>query len=173
LHQRRFRLRRWCLRLFPSPRHRHPNPFAIPVTAPVKKRVVVAAAPVAVVPVAKDEPPPPPQPAPEPVKQPEPVAIVEPASPAPVRELQQRPMILRPDRDARPEMVPNTVVMQPGTTLDVRLSESLSSKKNQTGDTFFATLDQPLVIDGYVIAERGARAEGRITDVENAKGRDG
>src|SRR5438132_10944988 len=30
------------------------------------------------------------------------------------------------------------------------------------GDTFIATLDKELVVDGFVIAERGARAEGRV-----------
>ena len=30
------------------------------------------------------------------------------------------------------------------------------------GDTFIATLDQELVVDGFVIAERGARVEGRV-----------
>ena len=33
----------------------------------------------------------------------------------------------------------------------VRLGEALSSQKNLTGDTFFATLDQPLVAGGFVI----------------------
>ena len=32
------------------------------------------------------------------------------------------------------------------------------------GDTFAGTLAQPLVVDGWVIAERGARVEGRIED---------
>ena len=30
------------------------------------------------------------------------------------------------------------------------------------GDTFTATLDKELVVDGFVIAERGARVEGRV-----------
>jgi hypothetical protein len=44
------------------------------------------------------------------------------------------------------------------------VGESLSTKRNQAGDTFLATLDQPLVIDGFVIAERGARLEGRVVE---------
>ena len=46
--------------------------------------------------------------------------------------------------------------------------ESLSSDRAQTGDTFSATLDQPLVVDGFVIAERGARLLGKVTSVEKA-----
>jgi hypothetical protein len=48
--------------------------------------------------------------------------------------------------------------------INVRLSEALSTEKNEKGDTFFATLDQPLVAGGFAIAERGARVEGRVVD---------
>jgi hypothetical protein len=50
----------------------------------------------------------------------------------------------------------------------VRLVEGLSSDRNQPGDTFSATLDTPLVVDGFVIAERGARVEGRVVDSAKA-----
>jgi hypothetical protein len=33
------------------------------------------------------------------------------------------------------------------------------------GDTFVATIDRELVVDGFVIAERGARVEGRVAAV--------
>jgi hypothetical protein len=59
----------------------------------------------------------------------------------------------------------NHVTLQPGTVVAVRLSEALSSDKNEKGDSFFATLDQPVAADGFVIAERGARVEGKIVDV--------
>jgi hypothetical protein len=36
------------------------------------------------------------------------------------------------------------------------------------GDTFTATLDQPLVVDGLVIAERGAHLEGRVVQSQRA-----
>jgi hypothetical protein len=65
---------------------------------------------------------------------------------------------------------PNTATIAPGTLVTVRLGESLSSQKNLTGDTFFATLDQPLVADGFVIAEKGARVEGKLVEVDKAKG---
>lgn len=48
--------------------------------------------------------------------------------------------------------------------LPVRIGETLSSARNQPGDTFLATLTQPLVIDGFIIAERGARLEGRVVE---------
>lgn len=52
--------------------------------------------------------------------------------------------------------------------LSVRIGESLSSAHNLAGDSFLATLTGPLVIDGWVIAERGARLEGRVEDVAQA-----
>jgi len=52
----------------------------------------------------------------------------------------------------------------------VRLSEALSSDNNEKGDTFFATLDAPLAADGFVIAERGARAEGIVDVVRGGRG---
>ena len=55
-----------------------------------------------------------------------------------------------------------------GTLLAVRIGEKLSSARNQAGDIFLATLTQPLVIDGWIIAERGARVEGRVVDATPA-----
>jgi hypothetical protein len=52
--------------------------------------------------------------------------------------------------------------------LPVRIGESLSSARNQSGDSFLATLTDPLVIDGWIIAERGARVEGRVVDTAPA-----
>jgi hypothetical protein len=48
------------------------------------------------------------------------------------------------------------------------LIETVSSDRNHPGDTFTATLDAPLVIDGFVIAEKGSRAEGRIVESQQA-----
>jgi hypothetical protein len=63
---------------------------------------------------------------------------------------------------------PHHVTIPAGTTITIRLADSLSSKKNQPGDVFSGTLDQPLVVDGFAIAERGARVQGKLADVEQA-----
>jgi len=52
--------------------------------------------------------------------------------------------------------------------MPVRLGESLSSDSNQAGDTFTATLDAPLTADGFVIAEKGARVEGRVVEAQKS-----
>jgi hypothetical protein len=46
----------------------------------------------------------------------------------------------------------------------VRLGQTLSSNRETSGDAFTATLTEPLIVDGYVLAERGARVEGRVVD---------
>jgi hypothetical protein len=38
----------------------------------------------------------------------------------------------------------------------------------EIGDNFLATLDRPLMAEGLVIAERGARLEGRVVELEKA-----
>ena len=55
-----------------------------------------------------------------------------------------------------------------GTILNARLVEGLSTERNHVGDTFSATLDQPLMVDSFVIAERGSRLQGKIVDVKES-----
>jgi hypothetical protein len=95
--------------------------------------------------------PPPPAPV-APVEQPVPVENV--SLPAPT-----------PNVEAR---VPHVVTLTAGTSLAVRIGETISSSRNQPGDSFLATLTQPLVIDGFIIAERGARLEGRVVEAAPA-----
>jgi hypothetical protein len=59
-----------------------------------------------------------------------------------------------------------SVTIPAGTLITVRLEEELDSNKNQSGDQFRASLDQPLVVDGFVLAERGARVSGRVVEVD-------
>jgi hypothetical protein len=48
------------------------------------------------------------------------------------------------------------------------LNQTVSTDQNQSGDVFSAILDQPVVADDFVIAERGARAEGRVVEAAKA-----
>jgi hypothetical protein len=61
------------------------------------------------------------------------------------------------------------VTLNAGLILPVRLVDGLSSERNAPGDAFAATLNQQVVADGFVIAERGARVEGRVVAVDRAK----
>jgi hypothetical protein len=88
--------------------------------------------------------------------------VTAPPTPAPQQEVRQPAPAPMPE--AR---TPNTVTIQPGTILAVRIGETISSLRNEVGDNFLATLDRPLVIDGFVIAERGARVEGRVVEAQH------
>jgi hypothetical protein len=51
----------------------------------------------------------------------------------------------------------------------VRINEKLSSDHNQPGDFFTATLVQPLVANGLVIAQPGQNIAGRVSEATSAK----
>ena len=113
----------------------------------------------------------------QPVNRERPVNDAQPASPEPPSAAPAAPPVAPAPPEPPKEVVheappapvqPHSVTVAAGTMIAVRLGETLSTKNNQPGDTFFATLSQPLVVDGLVIAERGARAEGRIVEVERA-----
>jgi hypothetical protein len=53
--------------------------------------------------------------------------------------------------------------------LTIRLEESLSTERNRTGDRFFGTVDSPVVINGLVLADRGATVSGQITRIKRAR----
>ena len=117
--------------------------------------------------LAESRPPvtPPPAPAPQ---------VAEPAPPPPPSNPEPAPerVALNPPPGTEtappPARVPRTVTIPAGTLITVRLAETLSTEKNQAGDSFAATLDQPLVVDGLAIAERGARVRGKVVEVERA-----
>jgi hypothetical protein len=58
------------------------------------------------------------------------------------------------------------VTLTTGTIIVVRLSEPLTADRATAGEHFHAFLAEPLVADGLVIAERGARVTGRIVDAQ-------
>ena len=60
------------------------------------------------------------------------------------------------------------MTIKQGTYVIVRINQWLSSDRNQQGDTFTATLEQPLVVDGVIAAPRGATVVGRVTEAQKA-----
>lgn len=96
-----------------------------------------------------------------PAVQPEPVREA-PAPPTvpPARTEPEKVVVPAPPPPPPPE--PPKVTLNAGMLIPVRLVDGLSSERNMPGDTFTATLDKELVVDGFVIAERGARVDGRV-----------
>src|ERR1039457_2303054 len=114
-----------------------PSPAAAAVVAQAPAPVVMAA------PVPRRAPPPAPPAPPAPPGPAEPENVTPPPTPPPAPE-------------------PHKVTLNAGMLLPVRLVDGVSSERNAPGDAFLATLDKELVVDGFVIAERGARVEGRV-----------
>jgi hypothetical protein len=59
-------------------------------------------------------------------------------------------------------------VLPAGNWITVRINQPLSSDHNQTGDAFTATLAEPVVVNGFVIARRGQTVGGRVLDAHKA-----
>jgi hypothetical protein len=64
--------------------------------------------------------------------------------------------------------VPARLTLKPGTFVTVRMSQGLSSDHAQQGDTFVATLAEPIVVDGVIVAQRGQTVYGRVTQAQKA-----
>src|SRR5258707_11598659 len=69
---------------------------------------------------------------------------------------------------AQPPMPSSALIVPAGTWITVRVNQPLSSNHNQQGDSFTATLDQPLVANGRVIARRGQTVAGVVDNVQKA-----
>ncbi len=57
-----------------------------------------------------------------------------------------------------------SVAAQTPATVSVRLIGPLSSESSQVGDSFMATLAEPLIMGDRVVAERGARVAGQVRE---------
>jgi hypothetical protein len=64
--------------------------------------------------------------------------------------------------NAQDQAVPPTLHLSSGTMVSVRLNQAISTDHNRSGDAFTATLDQPVVVNGWVVARRGQTIEGRV-----------
>ena len=81
--------------------------------------------------------------------------------PQPTAEAQTNPAPLSPPQ-------PHVVTLPAGTSIYIRLGETLSTDHSYSGDTFRATLEQAIVSDGFIIADHGARVLGQIMNSERA-----
>jgi hypothetical protein len=61
---------------------------------------------------------------------------------------------------------PHSVTLEPGMSVAIRVNEALSTEHNYTGDTFRATLETPIIMNGFIIAEKGSKVLGRIVNAE-------
>jgi len=67
-----------------------------------------------------------------------------------------------------PPPPPQKVTIPSGTAMAVRLVDPIDSEKNQVGDTFHATLNTPLTINGDVVVPSVSDVQGHLVDVKSA-----
>jgi hypothetical protein len=67
-----------------------------------------------------------------------------------------------------PPPSPKKLIIDQGTQLTVRLVDAIDSEKNQTGDTFHATLNVPLTSDGQEAVPAGTELVGHLVEVKSA-----
>jgi hypothetical protein len=67
-----------------------------------------------------------------------------------------------------PPPEPQKVTIPSGTALPVRLVDTIDSATAQTGDTFHATLDSPLAVDGDVVVPAHYDVEGHVVAAQSS-----
>src|ERR1700736_3328966 len=65
-------------------------------------------------------------------------------------------------------IMPARLTLPSGTLIPVRIGQWLSRDRNHPGDTFSAVLDQPIVVQGWVVARRGQTVIGRVDVAQKA-----
>jgi hypothetical protein len=67
-----------------------------------------------------------------------------------------------------PPPPPKKFIIDQGTQLTARLIDAIDSERNQTGDTFHATLNAPLTSDGEEAVPAGSVLTGHLVEVKSA-----
>ena len=147
---------------------------------------VAAPAPVEAAQATPPAPEPTPEPAPAPVQESKPSpaprkphrhvrerslpsSSSEASSPAPVAAMTPPPAAAPAvPYTPPPPPPPKKVTIPSGTTLAVRLVDTIDSETSQPGQTFHATLDSPLAVEGDVAIPAGYDVEGHVVDVKSA-----
>ena len=65
-------------------------------------------------------------------------------------------------------LIPSTTKLPEGTAIPIRLQSALSSASSHAGDSFSATIDEPVVIDGQTLLAPGTPASGRVLEAKPA-----
>jgi hypothetical protein len=155
----------------------------VPGIKTVVNNLTVQSAPPAV--TASATPPPPPPPAPKPVAPPKPkpapvtkpkaAPITRQAPPPPPAE-PQAPQVAEapppPPQQLPPPPPPppafRNITISPGTTIPIRITQTLDSATTQQGETFTGTTASDIVADGIVVIRQGTPVTGRVVAVQEA-----
>ncbi len=84
--------------------------------------------------------------------------------PAPTSTPPQTPAPAQPE----PPAPPQPIVVSAGTALTIRLTEELGSKTSQAGQTFGATVDKDVIVDGQTAIPAGSSVTGKVLTAQPA-----
>jgi hypothetical protein len=76
--------------------------------------------------------------------------------------------VVSPRANGAPTVQSPSVTVPAGTTVFVRMMDSVDSSQNRVGDTFRASLESALVVGDTVVAPKGADAYGKLTQAKAA-----
>jgi hypothetical protein len=97
-------------------------------------------------PIQRDNPPP----APPQQQAPAPVAQIQPPQPPPSRP------------------APREITIPAGTTIPIRITQTLDSATTQTGDKFTGAIASDIILDGMVVLPQGTPVTGHVDEVQDA-----
>jgi hypothetical protein len=89
----------------------------------------------------------------------------QPQSPAPQQAAASDPVAQAPAAPPPPPQ-PAPVTVPSGTVVSVRLIDTIDSATAQVGDTFKATLDAPLAVDGNVVVPAHYEVDGHVVNAQ-------
>jgi hypothetical protein len=81
---------------------------------------------------------------------------------------EDHPALTAPAPQPQPASVPSTLAVPAGTILLIRINDYLSSDRSRIGDQFTAVLENPIVVNGWVVARRGQVLLGQVKEVRKA-----
>ncbi len=87
------------------------------------------------------------------------------------RYSERKPEASMPDAPApvaRSERYSDKVIVPAGTVLTIRMIDGMDSDKNKAGDTFRATLETDLTVDGDLVVLRNSDVKGRLIEAKEA-----
>jgi len=65
-------------------------------------------------------------------------------------------------------LIPSATKLPEGTPIPIRLQSALSSASSHAGDSFSATIDEPVVIDGQTLIAPGTPVTGRVLEAKTS-----
>lgn len=111
---------------------------------------------------------------------PAPVSSAAPVAPAPAPDDSDRPIlrrsqdppadsqILKPDASAGWTPAPMGVTLPAGTNIVVRLIDGVDSETSRLGQTFAASIDGPVMVDGNTVIPRGSDVVLKLVDAQQS-----